>query len=104
MHGKPGMDVSAHLLSFFKELQRDTGEEGDHRGGSGEAKSSHPQLASEAVPLGSVFFREEMLKFFSARDDENERLLGAVTEGKTAPAAAGWGCATSHPFAYVMGC
>lgn len=24
-----------------------------------------------------------MLKFFSARDDENESLLGAITEGKT---------------------
>lgn len=27
------MDISAHLLSFFKELQRETGEEGDHREG-----------------------------------------------------------------------
>lgn len=30
-----------------------------------------------------------MLKFFSVRDDENESLLGAITEGKTSVAAGG---------------
>lgn len=32
---KLGRDISAHLLSFFKELQRGTGEEGDHTEGGG---------------------------------------------------------------------
>lgn len=31
-----------------------------------------------------------MLKFFSPRDDENESLLGAVTEGRRGGISAGW--------------
>ena len=62
---KLGRDVTAHLLSFFKELQRDTGEEGDHREGGREAKKkkkNHPilQLVSKALLLEPVSLRTQM--------------------------------------------
>lgn len=39
---KLGRDISAHLLSFFKELQRGTGEEGDHTEGRVRERRIHP--------------------------------------------------------------
>lgn len=53
-------------------------------------KSAHPWLrepaAAAAVAAGircqAHTSTAAMLKFFSGRDDENESLLGAVTEGK----------------------
>lgn len=54
------MDISAHLLSFFKELQRETGEEGDHREGGREAKSSHSPLVSKVLLPASARLGTQM--------------------------------------------
>lgn len=42
-----------------------------------------------------------MLKFFSARDDENESLLGAITEGRSSAICTRWGGITHHSLPLV---
>lgn len=88
------MDISAHLLSFFKELQRDKG------GGRSQRGETIPSSACELL-LGSAaivahMWTGAMLKFFSARDDETESLLGAIPEGKRYGEVGG-----VHDFSYI---
>lgn len=85
-------------LEFSSKSRRETrGRRGDHRQRGREAKSSHPPLVSKVLlPESSSSSSsspprrsdvtgqgKKMLKFFSARDDDNESLLGAITEGET---------------------
>lgn len=61
VESKLGRDVSAHLLSFFKEPQRDTGEEGDHTEGGREAKIIPIlRLSARQPPLQSVLLGTRM--------------------------------------------
>lgn len=70
----------------FKALQR-----GNGGGGGSQRGEVSPSWAAWAGccccccwdPLSALTSTAAMLKFFSGRDDENESLLGAVTEGKS---------------------
>ena len=89
-------------MRFFTKLKTDTYANLElrsrtavtHGGGGGNrgrgAKASHPPVESQALLLESGFPSEQpvpvigskMLKFFTTRDDENESLLGSITEGE----------------------
>lgn len=86
-----GLDISAHLLSF---LQSAAERHGGGGGGGSKRGEVSPSLATwtgcsaaaQLLPGSAVSARAStaaMLKFFSGRDDDNESLLGAVTEGKS---------------------